>query len=42
LTKDSLAAPARLYLGAHDTRDPQASPLLGDLARLFRDLREGA
>jgi acetyl esterase/lipase len=34
LTKDSLAATARLYLGAHDPRDPMASPLYGDLAGL--------
>jgi epsilon-lactone hydrolase len=34
LTKDSLAATARLYLGAHDPHEPQASPLFGDLAGL--------
>ena len=34
LTKDSLATTARLYLGGHDPRDPQASPLYGDLAAL--------
>jgi acetyl esterase/lipase len=34
LTKDSLASTARLYLGAHDPRDPLASPLYGDLAGL--------
>lgn len=34
LTKDSLASAARLYLGAHDPRDPRASPLYGDLAGL--------
>ena len=34
LTKDSLAATARLYLGRHDPRDPRASPLYGDLAGL--------
>jgi len=34
LTRDSLAAAARMYLGVHDPRDPQASPLYGDLAGL--------
>jgi acetyl esterase/lipase len=34
LTKDSLAATARLYLGRHDPRDPEASPLYGELAGL--------
>jgi acetyl esterase/lipase len=34
LTKESLASAARLYLGRHDPRDPLASPLYGDLARL--------
>jgi acetyl esterase/lipase len=34
LTKDSLAATARLYLGEHDPRDPRASPLYGDLSGL--------
>lgn len=34
LTKDSLASTVRLYLGGHDPRDPQASPLYGDLAGL--------
>jgi monoterpene epsilon-lactone hydrolase len=34
LTKDSLASAARLYLGAHDPRDPRASPLYGDPAGL--------
>ncbi len=34
MTKDSLATTARLYLGTHDPRDPQASPLYADLAGL--------
>ena len=34
LTKDSLASTAQLYLGAHDARDPRASPLYGGLAGL--------
>jgi acetyl esterase/lipase len=34
LTKDSLASTAQLYLGAHDARDPRASPLYGNLAGL--------
>ena len=34
LTKDSLASAAQLYLGAHDARDPRASPLYGGLAGL--------
>jgi acetyl esterase/lipase len=34
LTKKSLAAAARIYLGEHDLRDPRASPLYADLAGL--------
>jgi acetyl esterase/lipase len=34
LTKDSLASTARLYLLGHDPREPQASPLYGDLSGL--------
>lgn len=34
MTKDSLAATARLYLGTHDPRDPRASPLYAELAGL--------
>ena len=34
LTRDSLASTAQLYLGAHDARDPAASPLYSDLAGL--------
>jgi len=34
MTRDSLAATARLYLGTHDPRDPLASPLYADLAGL--------
>ena len=33
-TKAALAATAELYLGGHDPRDPQVSPLYGDLAGL--------
>jgi len=33
-TKEALAATAELYLGGHDARDPQVSPLYGDLAGL--------
>jgi len=32
LTKDSLARAAESYLGGHDSRDPQASPLFGNMA----------
>jgi acetyl esterase/lipase len=34
MTKESLAAAARIYLGEHDPRDPQASPLYAELAGL--------
>lgn len=34
LTKDSLASTARLYLDGHDSRDPAASPLYGNLSEL--------
>jgi epsilon-lactone hydrolase len=34
MTKESLAAAARLYLIEHDPCDPRASPLYADLARL--------
>ena len=34
LTRDALAEAARLYLGDHDRRDPRASPLYADPARL--------
>jgi acetyl esterase/lipase len=34
LTREDLAAAARLYLDGHDARDPQASPVYGDLTGL--------
>jgi len=34
LTKESLARAASMYLGNHDSSDPRASPLYGDLAGL--------
>lgn len=34
MTRESLAAAVRFYLGEHDPRDPQASPLYADLAGL--------
>jgi epsilon-lactone hydrolase len=34
LSKESLAAAARIYLSEHDPCDPRASPLYADLARL--------
>lgn len=34
MTKESLAAAARIYLGEHAPRDPRASPLYADLAGL--------
>ena len=34
LTRDALAAAARMYLGNHDSSDPRVSPLYGDLTDL--------
>jgi epsilon-lactone hydrolase len=34
LTYENLQAGARMYLGGADSRDPRASPLLGDLSKL--------